>query len=132
VADRITDNDDIVGYEVMLDVEIERLTTATLRAQTPAWASRHEMAWNQTLSRLVTRNPPVLESNLSDTDELKLACCYYVAYLAYRWSSAGADDAERAQYYLSKWDHELESRPLTIDGVQRLPSFWQNSRMLRG
>ena len=116
MADTITDNDDLTGFEILPDVELKRLSTDRLMAETPAWETRHKLAWSETLDRLKRRNPRILEDDITVSDGLKLAVCYHVAYLAYRWAPGGKDDIDRATMWYAQWEQKLEEVDLG-DGI---------------
>ena len=113
----ISDNTDMVTYEVMADVDIERLTTTTNRADN--WLSRHTMAWTETQALLRKRDPPILEADLDSTDPLIVACCHYVAYMALKWAPSGQGDLDRAQWEYNQWIRSVEDAYLTVSGTER-------------
>ena len=116
MATRITDNTDLVAYEILTDYDIDQLTTTTLAAESPVWETRHDRAWTKVKDHLALRPTPIEESDLSDTSELTYAACYYVAYLACK---AGRSDRhqEMAKEFYQLFEKEMaEVRPTLTDG----------------
>ena len=130
MAASITTNADLVTYEVLPDVEIRRLSTGRTESEDPPWITRHKMAWRATLLRLKRRVPSLEEADLDDTDEIKLATCYHVAYLAYKWGPM-EDDMKKAEYHYHLWERELETIDITSGGETLEPGgygFRETSR----
>ena len=124
MADYITTNDDLLDYDVIPDGDLPRLGTERLEAESPAWKTRHSVAWSRTLQRLAARDPKIEESDLDDPTELKLAVCYMVAHLAYRQQAGSAHDLKRADLMYQLWEREVEEVRLTIQGAKTTPGSW--------
>jgi len=95
------------------------------------WEVRHEQAWAKVLD-FIYKSRNIEESSLASTDNLKLACCYFVAYLAYRTSDSSTL-LERAQRYYSYFEVELTEVRLNSTSGELLPaSSYRTIHMVKG
>ena len=129
MASKITDNSDLVDYDVISRAAISDLETSDSRYNN--WDTRHEMAWTKVKSML-NRLLGIEESDLDDTSQLKLATCEYVAYLAYRTSEREEEqDLTRKHYDL--YIKEMSEVRLSVNGVVIKPNPQQRTaRILLG
>jgi hypothetical protein len=117
MATTITDNTDLIEYDVLTRSDIRHLTDSDSRYDN--WARRHETAWTKVLDHLY-RSSNIEEDDLDYPSQLILATCYYVAYLAYRTSRMEEDQANAQKFY-ELFKNEISDVRLYVNGSIRPP-----------
>ena len=115
MATSITTNADLLTYGLITDNEISRLSTERMASN--QWSTMHARAWSKVLDKLALRASPLTESDLSDTDELKQATCFFVLFYAYSQAElTGNMSGDRAEVYWKRGEKELAEVRLTVAG----------------
>lgn len=129
MADSITTNQDLIDYKVLSRADIVQLTDIDNRYD--EWEDEHQRAWSEVLSYLY-RTRQIEESDLTNTSQLKLAVCDWVAYLVLRGSKF-QDRKSEAQNHRNLAIKELSEILLESNGVE-LPAnpIFGTARVIRG
>lgn len=127
MADSITTTTTLKATCEELDETIDALLDAPEFTTSPS--KPHEAAWSQVLRDLADRQPPVAESDLSDTDELLYATHLCVFYLLFKLSDIDADQVT-AQKYWTRYRKEMRGKKLTLLGTEQ-PTSATETRLVR-
>lgn len=127
MADSITTTATLKATCEELDEQIDALLDADEFTTDPL--KPHKAAWSQVLRDLADRQPPVAESDLSNTDELLYATHLCVFYLLFKLSEVDAD-REIAKDYWRRYRKEMRGKKLTLLGTER-PTSATETRLVR-
>jgi hypothetical protein len=109
-----------------LDVFLGGHLTANQRLQPQAWDDSEparQYALDRIVNALKRRTPPILEADLQDVTELRLACQLGAAEHLHMLASSGGGDAElfafKAKAYGKQFEDELNGLSPTLRGGAR-------------